>query len=893
MTTPKDIAKKQAEIVGQLQQFPIGRSNSGGRAGGMIEVVVTNPLPGQPRVVQAKCANDCPPGDVQLVKADDDGSYVALSPNAAVKTSETTTRQISKKNPTIPKKDEEVWPVTGAFLYSKIKPNMEDLTDNGLAAGNETSWDWNGFTAFSSSDPASVAYLFGQQFNTLGDYATASDALNNVLKPDRLIIPTGSGGGSSGAARDDAAGGSVDGVTVWFYIGEPNTLDTNLVDANSGEIFKVSGSSAYPDNVNTEQGPGFCMQMMSLGTTSLALYPIVSIGSEPLTQYLKSSFPDLGGRIGYWGNIFSWHGMQDYSTNRTSLFREYWSGIPGVPADDSPAQTPTSYPPDWDSQGPSPWTYENNDWYKYGWDNPNTRISALSGGAIVVVNSALTAGSGFSCGDTIPNDKWAWSLGVGASRGALEYLGFGAYGMFVCWSGHIDNIGLAQSFFEAFRVYWEIPGSVKKLRSCNPFGCELGGGGGGGGYPSPPPSAPGQRYLAKYWGRKAEIFLKVCRQNDPPLELKLPIEFAACVEKVDVIGGGSFGSGSNFNSQKSIPLSRNYWQMVGNEDPFALEMVHGTLSIDDTFAYIDIFYGGERIREDPLTKPVAIKLANSGFGPGGSFRERRMGTCNNEDIVGDYAVRVPALTRPNEPRVLKDCFGGCHSYKVKLPTDADKNLTIVAHQKYKRGEVISLTAASQDNEFNDKFLICDFRTDVRQILRNYFYITDPNPEFASFGGLPALVQTPLYRDDDMENFALSFYKNQADWTQLDWIYWQLQEGPRQFNPLNTVLPLGVEIANPSDGPTGVFFEFDKKFGRHGRAECIIPTASFGYNGTYTGGQPAQYRLQGNNSYSSYLPVVSFSEQLKGNGIKENGQIVKWYRVSASSFPIHGQLTRNG
>ena len=96
MTSQKDIAKKQAEIVGQLQQFPIGRTNSGGRAGGMVGVVVSNPLPGQPRVVQAKCANDCPPGSVQLLKVDD-GSYVALSPNAAVKTSETTTRQVSKK----------------------------------------------------------------------------------------------------------------------------------------------------------------------------------------------------------------------------------------------------------------------------------------------------------------------------------------------------------------------------------------------------------------------------------------------------------------------------------------------------------------------------------------------------------------------------------------------------------------------------------------------------------------------------------------------------------------------------------------------------------------------------------------------------------------------------
>ena len=138
MTSQKDIAKKQAEIVGQLQQFPIGRTNSGGRAGGMVEVVVTNPLPGQPRVVQAKCANDCPPGEVQLLRADD-GSYVALSRSAAQKTSETTTRQVSRKNPTIPKKDKEFWAVTSCLLYSKLEEIQEDFTDN--IATDLTSYD--------------------------------------------------------------------------------------------------------------------------------------------------------------------------------------------------------------------------------------------------------------------------------------------------------------------------------------------------------------------------------------------------------------------------------------------------------------------------------------------------------------------------------------------------------------------------------------------------------------------------------------------------------------------------------------------------------------------------------------------------------------------------------
>ena len=791
--------------------------------------------------------------------------------------------------------DKEIYPCTVGLLYCEINLNTVDLTDNGLATGDETSWDYTDLQAWSSSNINSSAYVFGQQFNRLGDYSTGANAVANILKPDRLIVPVG--GTSSGAQRDNLAGNSVDSVIVWFYVGELNNSGgLELVQNNSNQIFRVDGTSTIIGGSNTtESGPGACMQMYLIDSSmSSSLYPISQINSDPLARYLiTTSFPDLGGSIGYVGNIFKWHGMQDYpsgSNRQTLLYRFYWDaggasgGLPYYP--NETVQVPTSYPPEWTSGTDySAWQLENAAWYRFGWNNQ--KIACLSGGMINVKTEAIV-GAGFNCGDSIPSDKWGWAGGVGSSAGALDKRNnySNADGMFVCWKGHKDHIGMAQSFFEAFRTYWNIPGIVTKLKSCNPYGCELPN---NGGYPSPPPTAPSQRYLARYWGRKASIYLKVHKEhNDLPLKIKLPIEFAACTEQIEIIGGGSFSSGVNFNTS-TAPFSRTYSQ---HNTSFGMEMIHATLSMDDKFIYVDVFCGGERIREAPLTKPVRTKLSRLGFGDSSvsGATERVLGFCLYEPIVG---APLQLQAAEVDPRVVKDCFTSCHSFVYEIPTNKDikKGLTLINYQKYNRGEIIAITSPGQDNELNQKFLICDHRTNLEVYLdenQNNIRWTPPNLEFASFGGLPALLQLPYYGPSNVNTLVPRFYKNQLNWTQLDWIYWQLQEGPRQFNPLSTVLPQGVTIARQA--LTGVFFEFDKKFGRHGRAECILPTSSFGYNNTSTGGNPPQY---GDTFKGHFLLSTLFSEQLRGNAIKENGSLVKWFRISVSSFPVHGQLTRNG
>ena len=878
MTNQKDIAKKQAEIVGQLQQFPIGRTNSGGRAGGMVEVVVTNPLPGQPRVVQAKCANDCPPGEVQLLRADD-GSYVALSQSAAQKTSETTTRQVSKKNPTIPKKDKEIWPCMVGLLYSRVKLNQENLRDN--FATDKTSWDV-GEIGYSGTTQAN---LFFQRTDTLGDYATADDALANNLKASRKLQPGTSGAGSGGGADSTAWGsGTADAVRVWFYIGNPSTMASV---ATTGKIINVIGGPLHPSSGNIKNlGPGYCLVINS-GFISSAIFPNEPIGLEPLTKELKKSFPNLGGKIGYWGGIARWNGEIDYSSG-VSYFRS-------APSATETVQTPTSFPTSYvPGTSQDPWLQTNANWFRFGW---GTTANPVYIGCIVSshVNVETSFINALSCGAAIPPESWFWGGDTAPYGATIDKNRFGWNGyndlMYVCWEGHKDNIGLAQSFFEAFRAYWGLSGSVVKLATCGKFGCEIPLSGGGG-YPPAPPGLP--RFLVEADGRKAEIWLKVCDGDKPPIELKLPFEFAAVVERFRVIGNASIGVA---NGPSEILRLATYNSSRNNDSIYCLENPHATLSMDDDFAYINISYGAERIWEEPLTYPLPCKLLNLGAG-GYSFQggQRRIGIIESFNEYYRISGGYYSTTLPYSFNYIKDCFLYCRTFKVKLPTEQDRTLTIVGNQLYQKGETITLTANSPDTEFDQKFLIFDFRTNkIEDILAPPGTSSsakapwqNPNQEYAGFGGLPALIQFPFIAfaatPEAITQYMPKFYKPQSTWTRMDWLHHQLQESPKFFAPLNTVLPLNV-FANSNTSRNNIIFDLDGKFGRSGRVEKISNPSAFGSSSS-----PISVYI--NTRDYSFPHLCSFKEQLIGSGLIKDNKLSKWYRISTSSFPIQCQVKRN-
>ena len=810
---------------------------------------------------------------------------MALSRSAAQKTSETTTRQVSRKNPTIPKKDEEFWPVTSCFLYTRIKGVTEKLTGNGAAQGIEET-SWSSMRAFSSPSTVSYAYGFAERLDDLGNYKSAEDALNNKLRPECLIIPAGEG---AGFAKDNAVvgSGSQDEITIWFYIGNPADALTN------GRIVQVTGPSLHPSNGTiSESGPGYCMEVYQGSFAGSVIFPSEAMGTGPLTQNLKQSFPELGGRIGYAGRIERWRGMQDYSTTAyTSFFRS-------APSSSEPSQAPTSVP-SWYTPSPNlnPWNYTGANWFQFGWPSPQY-IGCASTSWINIEMTALNAAT--SCGASIANNQWYWGGDAAPTRGVLDKSnpsGFiGTTGMFVCWRGHLEHAGMAQSYFEAFKVYWGITGSVTKLGSANPYGCEIPGSGGG--YPPAPPSNT-QRFLVEAYGRKAKILL-VCNKEDyEPIELELPFEYAAVVEELRMLGGGSFGSGTAFEISKSRKFNYTYgYNADVTFNVFSLELIHGTLSINNEFAYIDIFYGGERLYEEPKTLPLVIELASEGYGspmsgPGSNYGNdrsypTRLGLAPQyySNMYPSGWFQTPVQTGEKHPRYLKDCWSRRQSYVIKLPTKNDKTLTIISSQKYKRGETIVITANNPDNEFNNKFLIRDYRTDDANVT-----LKAPNPDYASFGGLPALAQQVLFFIVPNSNIPITglFYKDKQNWTKMDWIHYQLQEMPRQYNPLNTILPSGVFAGGNSSNDTNTIYDLDKKFGRHGRAEKITPAASFGYTGGSNVGDSPMYGQSG--IQPSFL-FISHKEQLIGNGLIQNGLLTKWHRITTSSFPISGQLLRN-
>ena len=775
--------------------------------------------------------------------------------------------------------DEEIWPCTVAFLYNRIKPNTEDLTDNG--ATDITSYDY-----LESVYVGTVrAEGYGQRFDELGDFETAAKALTNDYKDSRKLHP---GQGGSGGAADNAAwgSGSADAVRVWFYIGEPSTM-TSV--ATTSKIINVEGSPYHPSSGTIKNpGPGYCLVIGS-GFISSAIFPDEQMGNGPLTKELLKSFPGLGGRIGYWGGIAKWRGVTDYASGVTYYRHTAFAT--------EPAQTPTSYPASYiPGTSQNPWLQTDSNWFQFGW---GTAANPMYIGCIVSshVNVETSFINALSCGATVPPESWFWGGDTAPYMATIDKYRYGWDGynnlMYVCWEGHKDNIGLAQSFFEAFRTYWGLPGSVVKLASCGRFGCEIGPPGGGGGYPPAPPGPP--RFIIKSFGRKAEVWLKVCKGNDPPLEIKLPFEFAAVVERRQIVGNATY----SYNGAANFANTLQTYGSIASDFTQLLENPHATLSIDKEFAYVNISYGAERIWENPLSYP--IKLRKEGNSVLRGVGEK---STSYNGIVGEYVFATFGTNWQTEPRYEKDCFSYCQTYKIKLPTVDDKNLTIVGNQRYRRGELIVLTANSPDTEFDQKYLIVDFKTDRYENIPpppgtqepEIARWTNPSPDHASFGGLPALIQFPFYGSYSASQerhipvqYMPKFYKPQSSWTRMDRIHFQLQEQPRLFLPINEVLPSQVFVTpDTSNHSVDIIFDLDGKFGRNGRAEKISHPSGFGSANSFAP------RYTGSGSYMEhrYPLYLSFKEQLIGNGLLKDGQLTKWYRVATSSFPIMSQLKRN-
>ena len=335
-----------------------------------------------------------------------------------------------------------------------------------------------------------------------------------------------------------------------------------------------------------------------------------------------------------------------------------------------------------------------------------------------------------------------------------------------------------------------------------------------------------------------------------------------------------------------------------NLSVYCLENPHATLSMDDEFAYINISYGAERIWEEPLAYPIPCRLGNLGAGEK-SFQGGYRIVGKVEQYITSADLMISGgfyLSADNgKPRYIKDCFLYCRTFKVKLPTETDRTLTILMSQLYQRGETITLTANSPDTEFDQRFLIFDFRTNKQEDIPTPPGMTgfrapwqNPNQEYAGFGGLPALIQFPFPGNqsspENLIQHMPKFYKPQNTWTKMDWLHYQLQESPRFFAPLSTVLPPNVFAATSSY--VQIIFDLDGKFSRGGRAEKINTPTPFGFSG---GAPMNDYSI---NHVYSFPHLLSFKEQLIGSGFIENNKLLKWYRIATSSFPIQGQVNRN-
>lgn len=800
------------------------------------------------------------------------------------------------------KKAVSIYPCTVALLYTKLKPEMELLTDN--CATEVTSWDYfNSPTRGTPGTPSEeTAFGFRQRCDDFGDYVTGADAVTNKIKESRKPKPKPPGGGETGSGDSNAwPSGDEKAVIAWYHITAEDESSNGLWPGADGKRFKAENVSTHPDSIAPESGPGECMEVWR-GSKGVGIFPDLVFGQEPFSAYLKkTAFPELGGYIGYTGGINIWHGVQDLAGTGIVYSRPY-------PMNGWPAQIPISFPSEFSGEPWEPWFYTDGSFYSFGWDLYPLNI--FSSGFVSVELSALLNPE-LGCNVILEQEDWYFSgnspYGGGVFGGGQfgNSSGLGGTGMFVCWKGHADHLSMFKSFLEAAKDYWKIGDpynilanpKVTFLGAVNPYGCVVGdptgggGGGGGGGFPPAPPVTE-PRILLDTYGRKAEVWLKVCRQEDPPLEIKLPFEYIALVEQIRCPSDWEMYSQGNFKDRYATA------ELMGgfgtNYNTFGCDMIHATVNIDEKgeFAYVDILYGAERVFQQPFTTVIPSRLSNVGKGPGHDsygFASRNAGTKHNGFVEGEW---VAPNTVEEIARVRGDYFSFCQSYKIQLPTKSSKTLAIVASEKYKRPEPITLSAGTPDNEFNNKYLICDFRTERVDNIPSpeggsaKAPWQNPQPYFATFGGLPCLFQVDKYNYYRHEQWVITqgepYYKAPEDWTDLDHIYFELMERPEIIWG-ESDLPTNVFIAQIGSGSQGTIkFNLDGKFQRQGRCEVILHADYFGLRW----GDIEQY-----DNVTNFPLSVEFKEQMIGNGIIKGGVLTKWFRIATSSFPVFDQSIR--
>lgn len=423
------------------------------------------------------------------------------------------------------------------------------------------------------------------------------------------------------------------------------------------------------------------------------------------------------------------------------------------------------------------------------------------------------------------------------------------------------NKALCDNWLERIKAYFELEGEIVYHGALGPLGCSsvLDGEGNPVIELPDPPVVVG----ASAKGRKTEVWLNYQKSANEVLEIKIPLEFSQLLTKL------SFPDPRYYDSR--MPNIGGY---TPYKHPVISEVFIGRVEIMDDKIIVVISHSPTKKWESGRVIQVEEEGESS----------YSLSSPEYTNAIGEAPVHGHYTSDPkNAAKPEKDIFNKIDVFVY----DKNGELTKTNNYNYPAPPV-----AASDCWFYDMikdYYLIDYRdlglwdTDFRMTFddvpfANISYVLPQRNDIKNYFGNPypffqtAFLDAILTDWQDTGDLLSDVHQHLKDpnlWTELDWIFYYLAEEPTlDFSVL----------------PDSRIFRQNYLFGGHGK-----------YNPTYKaiGGnlignlKCADYFYNcGKDTFRvNYLDEIVEVERLIGTGIKKDGNILKWLRISEKSLPF--------
>jgi hypothetical protein len=424
------------------------------------------------------------------------------------------------------------------------------------------------------------------------------------------------------------------------------------------------------------------------------------------------------------------------------------------------------------------------------------------------------------------------------------------------------NKALCDDWLERIKAYFELEGEIVYHGALGPLGCSsvLDGEGNPVIELPDPPIVVG----ASAKGRKTEVWLNYQKSANEVLEIKIPLEFSQLLTKL------SFPDTRYYDSR--MPVVGGY---TPYRHPVISEVFIGRVEVMDDKIIVVISHSPTKKWE--LGRVIQVEQEEIG-----EWMSLRLQEYTN--AIGEAPVHAQYTADPkNAAKPEKDIFNKIAVFVY------DKNGELTETKNY---NYPALPVAASDCWFYDMikdYYLIDYRdlglwdTDFRLTFddvpaANISYVLPQRSDMKNYFGNPypffqtVFLDTILADWNDTGVLLSDIHQHLKDpnlWTELDWIFYYLAEEPTlDFSVL----------------PDSRIFRQNYLFGGHGK-----------YNPAYKaiGGNLISNLKCADYFYDcgkatfrvNYLDEIVEVERLVGTGIKKDGNILKWLRISEKSLPF--------